>query len=110
MTALRIQTDVPEPWAAEARYAWAALCDAAGVPYRFVDGREHGATVYYGRGAAPPTAKLAIFAGDWSRVLAPNVLPELQLLLIRMADGAGPDARTARAILEEIHRPDVRSG
>jgi hypothetical protein len=44
-------------------------------------------------------------AGEWSRLMSPRVLTELQMLLMRMADGTGDDAHAARAILQEIHRP-----
>lgn len=46
-------------------------------------------------------------AGEWSRLMSPRVLTELQMLLIRMADGSGDDAQAARAILQEIHRPNA---
>ena len=44
-------------------------------------------------------------AGDWSRVMSPEVLTELNMFLVRTAEGDGPTARQARALLHEIHRP-----
>ncbi len=67
---LLILVDIPGLDAARAKYAWSVLCETAGLPFRFVGGREERLNVYYGSDSAPPATKLIVRPADWRRVLA----------------------------------------
>lgn len=122
MKPLTIQVDLPATFAPEARYAWATLCETAGIPYRFWDRSGDGPSVYYGSGKPPATARLSLCPADWAKVVllvpvrrdGPDGLAELVWPENREDAGAAFDPVAAsawllvwwerqRGILRDVH-------